>query len=63
MNYQAVARRGWPIGSGPVESTCRQDQGRFKRSGQFGTERGFRNLSAVDEARHNDQWDELWLAT
>lgn len=24
MNYQAIHRRGWPIGSGPVESACRQ---------------------------------------
>lgn len=61
MNYEAMARRGWPIGSGPVESTCRQDQCRFKRVGQFWTERGFRHLSALDEARHNGCWDDLWL--
>jgi hypothetical protein len=24
MNYQSMARRGWPIGSGAVESACRQ---------------------------------------
>jgi hypothetical protein len=23
MNYQSVARRGWPMGSGAVESACR----------------------------------------
>lgn len=61
MNYQAVAQRDWPIGSGPVESTCRQDQCRFKRAGQFWTERGFGNLSALEEARHNGHWDALWL--
>ena len=33
MNYQAIADRGWPIGSGPVESSCAQDQCRFKRPG------------------------------
>lgn len=63
MNYQAVARRGWPIGSGAVESACRQKQGRFKRGGQFWTRRGLRNLAALDEARHNHHWDELWLAS
>ena len=33
MNYQNLHRRGWPIASGPFESTCRQRQCRFKRSG------------------------------
>ncbi len=60
MNYQQIARRGWPIGSGPVESACRQKQGRFKRCGQFWTKGGLRNLCALDEARRNHHWDELW---
>src|SRR5579863_6164698 len=60
MNYQAVARRGWPIGSGAVESACRQKQCRFKRCGQFWTKEGFRNLCALDQARRNRHWDELW---
>jgi len=60
MNYQELADRGWPIGSGPVESQCNQSQGRFKRSGQFWTSAGFRHLCALDEARHNNHWDELW---
>lgn len=62
MNYKAMAGRGWPIGSGAVESACRQSQCRFKRSGQFWTEDGFRNLSAIDHARRNGHWDELWAA-
>jgi len=60
MNYQAAARRGWPIGSGAVESACRQKQGRFKRCGQLGTTRGFRHLAALDEARRHDPRTELW---
>lgn len=62
MNYQAVADQGWPIGSGPVESACRQRQGRFKRCGQFWTARGLRHLCALIEARQNDHWDELWYS-
>jgi hypothetical protein len=62
MNYKEIADRGWPIGSGPVESSCRQDQCRFKRPGQSWTQAGFRNLSALDEARRNNHWDELWLS-
>jgi len=61
MNYEEIAERDWPIGSGPVESTCRQDQRRFKGPGQFWTPPGIRCLSAVDEARCNNNWDALWL--
>jgi hypothetical protein len=60
MNYQEIAKRGWPIGSGAVESACRQKQCRFKRCGQFWTKEGLRNLCALDEARRNHHWDELW---
>ena len=63
VNYQKIHRRGWPIGSGPVESACRQRQCRFKRPGQFWTAKGMRHLSALTEARHNHHWDELWLAS
>jgi len=60
MNYRTIHRRGWPIGSGAVESACRQRQCRFKRPGQFWTPAGMRHLSALTEARHNNHWDELW---
>lgn len=60
MSYKEMADRGWPIGSGAVESACRQSQCRFKRCGQFWTYLGFRHLSALDEARRNHHWDQLW---
>lgn len=60
MNYQEIGRKGWPIGSGAVESACRQKQCRFKRCGQFWTGPGLRHLSALDEARRNRHWDSLW---
>ena len=62
MNYKAMADRGWPIASGPVESSCRQDQRRFKGPGQSWTREGFAHLSALDQARRNNHWDELWLS-
>lgn len=62
MNYKEIADRGWPIGSGAVESACRQSQCRFKRAGQFWTESGFRRLSALDEARRNGHWDQIWIS-
>jgi hypothetical protein len=60
MHYAKVSARGWPIGSGAVESACRQRQCRFKRPGQFWTVSGVRNLCALEEARRNGHWDELW---
>jgi hypothetical protein len=60
MNYEEMADRGWPIGSGAVESACRQQQCRFKRPGQFWTAKGLRNLTALTEAKHNFHWEELW---
>jgi hypothetical protein len=49
MNYKEISDHGWPIGSGAVESACRQSQCRFKRCGQFWSDRDFRHLSALDE--------------
>ncbi len=60
MNYGEIAGQGWPIGSGAVESACRQKQCRFKRCGQFWTGPGLRRLCALDEARRNHHWDQLW---
>jgi hypothetical protein len=62
MNYEAIDDRGWPIGSGPVESACNGKQNRFKRRGQFWVRFGVRNLEALIEARENNHWDELWFA-
>jgi hypothetical protein len=62
MKYQQIADRGWPIGSGAVESVCRQRQCRFKRPGQFWTTKGLRHLCALEEARHNHHWEELWTS-
>ncbi len=59
MDYPQLAQHG-PIGSGAVESACRTRQCRFKRPGQFWTEAGLRNLCALQEARCNHHWEELW---
>lgn len=62
MYYRGLHRRGWPIGSGAVESACRQRQCWFKRPGQFWTRQGMQHLAALTEARFNNHWDELWAA-
>jgi hypothetical protein len=62
MNYEEIHKRGWPIGSGPVESACSGKQNRFKRRGQFWINPGVRHLEALIEARENNHWDQLWFA-
>jgi hypothetical protein len=61
MSYETWSRRGWPIGSGSVESACAQRQRRFKRPGQFWTATGLSRLNALIEARDLNHWDQLWL--
>lgn len=62
MHYRELSLSG-PIGSGAVESACRQRQCRFKRSGQFWSDDGLRHLCALKEARRNAHWEELWNPT
>lgn len=60
IQYAARAAEGCPVGSGAMESLCGQLQGRFKRAGQFWTEPGRRRLMALEVARRNHDWDEVW---
>jgi hypothetical protein len=62
MNYRELSQNG-PIGSGTVESACRQRQCRFKRAGQFWTDDGLKHLCALQEARRNGHWEDLWNTT
>ena len=43
-----------------MESTCSQFQDRFKRTGQFWTLPGEEHLMALELARRNEDWDEIW---
>lgn len=60
LQYEVRAAEGCPVGSGAMESLCGQLQGRFKRGGQFWTEAGRRRLMALEVARRNHDWDEIW---
>jgi hypothetical protein len=60
LHYQAAGARGCPQGSGAMESTCSQFQGRFKRTGQFWSPHGEKHLLLLELARRNDDWDEIW---
>lgn len=60
LHYQQLQAQGCPIGSGAMESMCSQLQDRFKRTGQFWSLPGEQRLMALDLARRNLDWDEIW---
>ena len=49
-----------PLGSGAIESTCRQYQCRFKRTGQFWTTAGDEALLCLETFWRNNRWQELY---
>ena len=63
MDYAAARGVREPIGSGPVEATCRQMQCRFKRTGQFWTERGDEALMCLETFWRNNRWHMLFPHT
>lgn len=60
MDYRAGRRAGEPIGSGPVEATCRQAQCRFKRPGQFWSQTGDEALLCLETFWRNGRWHLLF---
>ena len=63
MDYRAGRRAGQPIGSGPVEATCRQYQCRFKRPGQFWSQAGDEALMCLETFWRNGRWHLLFPHT
>ncbi len=60
MKYAQGRERNEPIGSGAMESTCRQYQCRFKRCGMFWSREGDEALMALETAWRNNKWDSLF---
>lgn len=63
MDYRAGQRLGEPIGSGPIEATCRQTQCRFKRPGQFWSQDGDEALMCLETFWRNHRWHLLFPHT
>ena len=63
MGYRSGRRAGEPIGSGPVEATCRQTQCRFKRPGQFWSQAGDEALMCLEMFWRNGRWHLLFPHT
>ena len=60
LDYHGVKERGEPGGSGAMESTCKQYQGRFHRSGQFWTQVGDEALMCLETFWRNGRWSLLF---
>ena len=60
MQYAAGEKRGEPVGSGAIESTCRQMQCRMKRCGQFWSTAGDEALLCLETFWRNDRWELLF---
>lgn len=60
MDYATARQRGEPLGSGAMESTCRQYQTRFKRTGQFWSQTGDEALMCLETFRRNQRWHILF---
>jgi hypothetical protein len=60
LDYQGAQDRGEPLGSGAMESTCKQYQVRFHRSGQFWTREGDEALMCLETFWRNGRWSLLF---
>lgn len=60
LDYGTAKEKGEPLGSGPMESTCRQYQVRFKRTGQFWSQTGDEALMCLETFRRNERWHLLF---
>jgi hypothetical protein len=60
MKYKEGRKRNEPLGSGAIESTCRQLQCRMKRCGQFWSTRGDESLLCLEMFWRNQRWEMLF---
>lgn len=61
MNYSVAKQHGWQIGSGMIESTCKQLVAqRLKRPGMHWSEHGSLAITALRAIDLNGHWNEFW---
>lgn len=60
MKYKDGRKRHEPVGSGAIESTCRQLQCRLKRCGQFWSTQGDEALLCLEMFWRNQRWEMLF---
>lgn len=61
MNYSYFIRKGWPIGSGPVEAACKSIiKTRLCRSGMRWTRKGGQAILNLRTIVKSNRWDSFW---
>ena len=60
LNYKGAKDNGEPLGSGAMESTCKQYEGRFHCPGQFWTTEGDEALMCLETFWRNGRWSILF---
>lgn len=60
LDYRNATKRGEPLGSGAMESSCKQYQVRFHRPGQFWTKEGDEGLLCLETFWRNKRWSLLF---
>jgi len=56
LDYKGAKEKGEPLGSGAMESTCKQYEGRFHCPGQFWTKEGDEALMCLETFWRNGRW-------
>ena len=62
MQYLELREEGFPIGSGMVESGCKQIRARFAGAGMRWSRSGAENLLPIRTALLSGRFDEMWHA-
>jgi hypothetical protein len=60
IRYPEFQARGWQIGSGPTEATCKTLTARLKGSGMRWDSDNAEAVMALEALTQSDQWDEYW---
>ena len=62
INYPEFATKGWQIGSGPTEASCKTSTARLKRSGQKWDSDNAEAVAAMVNLRDCNQWGSYWTS-
>jgi hypothetical protein len=60
IRYPQFQAKGWQIGSGPTEATCKTLTARLKGSGMRWDSDNAEAIMALEALTQSDQWDEYW---
>jgi hypothetical protein len=60
IRYPVFQAKGWQIGSGPTEATCKTLTARLKGSGMRWDSDNAEAIMALEALTQSDQWEEYW---